>query len=171
MEILECVEKRRSVREYEDEDVPEDVVNEALRVASLAPSAGNLQARDFIVVRDQQAKDRMVPLAHNQRFLATAPVVVVGCANLDRIAQYGPRGRELFSLQDVAASVENMMLYLTSAGYGSCWIGAFDEHGISELLGLPDHARPVVIMPIGRPKNATRMMRPKAESYVHSERW
>jgi nitroreductase len=172
MDLIECFEKRRSVRSYTDEPVPDEIVNEALRVANLAPSTGNLQARDFVVVRNEGTKKGLAAAAHNQKYLAEAPVVIVCCANLDRIIEYGPRGRDLYCLQDVAASIENMLLYFAANGYGACWVGVFDERRVAEALGLPDHARPVAIVPMGRPrKEGSKPPRVRTEDLVHSERW
>lgn len=172
MDLIECFEKRRSVRGFTDEPVPDDFINETLRVANLAPSAGNLQARDFVVIRNEGTKKGLAAAAHDQKYIMEAPVVIVACANLERIIEYGPRGRELFSLQDVAASVENMLLYITAQGYGSCWVGAFDERRVAEALGLPDHARPVAILPVGRPKKeGSGTPRVRTDSLVHLERW
>jgi nitroreductase len=172
MDLIESFEKRRSVRGYTDEPVPDEVVNEILRVANLAPSAGNLQARDFVVIKNEGTKRGLAAAAHNQMYIAEAPVVIVCCANLDRIIEYGPRGRDLFCLQDVAASIENMLLYIAARGYGACWVGTFDERRVAESLGLPDHARPVAILPVGRPKKeANKSPRVGIEELVHSEKW
>ncbi|HPP45607.1 MAG TPA: nitroreductase family protein, partial [Methanomassiliicoccaceae archaeon] len=92
------------MRGFTKEDVPAGVIDEALEAANLAPSAGNLQARDFVVVRDGGKKRELAEAAMSQMFVADAPVVVVCCANLERIGRYGPRGRELYCLQDVAAA-------------------------------------------------------------------
>lgn len=172
MELTECFEKRRSVRGFTDEEVPDEMIEKMLAAANLAPSAGNFQARDFVVVREPGTKKGLAAAAHNQKFIAEAPVVVVCCANLDRVIEYGPRGRELYSLQDVAASVENMLLYITAQGYGACWVGVFDESRVAEALGLPDHARPVAIVPMGRPKKeGAQPPRVRIEGLVHRERW
>ncbi len=172
MDLNECFKMRRSVRGFTDEPVPDEIVNEALLMANLAPSAGNLQARDFVVIRNEGTKKGLAVAAHDQMYIAEAPVVIVCCANLDRIIEYGPRGRDLFCLQDVAASIENILLYIAAQGYGSCWVGTFDEWRVSEALGLPDHARPVAILPIGKPKKEGRQPpRVKIEELVHSERW
>jgi nitroreductase len=172
MDLIECFEKRRSVRSFSGEDVPEELVNNTLLVANLAPSAGNLQARDFIVVRDAVTKRKLMAAAHNAAFISEAPVVVVCCANHDRIIEYGPRGRNLYCLQDVAASVENMLLYIAARGYGACWVGAFDEEKVVEVLGIPEHARPVTIVAIGKPKSeGTKPPRVKINGLVHWEKW
>ena len=98
--------------------------------------------------------------------------MVVFCANLDRIAHYGRRGRELYCLQDVAASIENFMLYLTSKGVGSVWVGAFDEQKAAEALSIPPGARPVAIVPVGHPaETGVRRKRLPQDALVHRGRW
>ena len=172
MDLVEAIERRASVRSYTDEPVPEEVIFETLRLGALAPSAGNLQARDFIVVRDKETKAQLAKASFGQDFVEQAPVVIVCCANLGRIRNYGIRGTNLYCLQDVAASVENMMLYVASQGFGSCWVGAFDETLTSRLLGLPENVRPVVILSIGRPKDPPRRTpRFKLDTVVHKEKW
>jgi nitroreductase len=172
MELTECFEKRKSVRDYTDEPVPQEMIDNVLRIANLAPSAGNLHARDFVVVRDAGTRKGLAAAAHGHGFLAEAPVIIVCCANLDRIIDYGPRGRNLYCLQDVAASIENMLLCIAARGYGACWVGAFDERRVAEALGLPDHVRPVAMVSVGRPKkDGIQPPRLRIEELVHSERW
>ena len=172
MDVKDCIEGRTSIRVFKPDPVPEEIVDEGLRLANLAPSAGNLQARDFIVVRNHAIKKRLMEAAYGQDFVGTAPVVVVFCANLERIAHYGDRGRSLYCLQDVAAAVQNMMLYLHSKGLGSVWVGAFDEGKAATALGVPAHIRPVAMLPIGHPaeKGVRRRRLPLSEQ-VHRESW
>lgn len=170
-DIMEIIEKRHSVRGYTNEAVPSDIVEGALQAAILAPSAGNLQARDFVVVTSPEMKQKLVH-ASNQPFIAEAPVIIVCCVNYDRIAKYGPRGHDLFCIQDAAASVENVLLYTASKGYGTCWIGAFDENVVKDALGLPQNIRAVAMIPIGKAKKDGRQPpRLKKEDVVHREKW
>lgn len=172
MEVVECIEGRTSIRAFKPDPVEESIVDEALRLANLAPSAGNLQARDFIVIRASSTKKALMGAAYGQDFIRTAPVVVVCCANLHRIGHYGERGRNLYCLQDVAAGIQNMLLYLHSKGLGAVWVGAFDEGKVSEVMALPAHARPVAIVPIGYPaEKGVRRRRLLEDQMVHRERW
>ncbi len=172
MELVESIETRVSVRSFTEEDVPEKTVNEALRMAILAPSAGNLQSRDFIVVRNALSKKRLAKAAFGQAFVEEAPVVIVVCANLNRIRNYGTRGAQLYCLQDSAAAVEHILLYVVSQGFGSCWVGAFDEREVSKVLSIPDNIRPIALLPIGRPmKEGFHTSRLDASELVHREKW
>src|SRR5450756_716686 len=78
------MQRRRSVRRYSREIISKELLDELLKAAQLAPSAGNLQARDFIVVRDPNKKHELALAAYGQFFVAMAPVVLVGCANIVR---------------------------------------------------------------------------------------
>lgn len=152
MELLEVICNRRSIRKYET--APLAAAEErALREAIIwAPSAGNLQARVFYFVRDAKTKRALVAAAWGQEFLAEAPLVLVGCAALERIApRYGRRGTTLYALQDVAASVQNLLLVAQALGLGTCWVGAFDEAQVSRTLNLPSGHRPVALVPVGKP--------------------
>jgi nitroreductase len=172
LDIEECIEGRTSIRSFKPDPIEDSLVHEALRLANLAPSAGNLQARDFVVVRDISTKKALAQAAYNQDFVMTAPVVVVFCANLDRIRHYQERGATLYCLQDVAAAIENMLLFLHSKGIGSVWVGAFDEKKASVALALPSHSRPVAIVPIGYPDEiGVRRKRLPLETVVHVEKW
>ena len=172
MDIVACIEGRTSVRVFKPDPVDDGVIDEGLRLANLAPSAGNLQARDFVVVRDAAVKKELMRAAFSQEFVGTAPAVVVFCANLERVGHYGQRGRDLYCLQDVAASVQNFALFLHSKGLGSVWVGAFDEAKAAAALGTPPHVRPVAIVPVGYPaeKGVSRKRLP-SKDLVHRDRW
>jgi len=172
VDVEECIATRRSIRSFKADPVDDEIIEVALRLANQAPSAGNLQARDFVIVRSAHTRKLLSEAAQNQDFVRTAPVVVVCCANLQRIASYGKRGTTLYCLQDVAAAIENMMLYLNSRGLGTVWVGAFDEGKVREIMALPEHARPVALVPIGYPagKGMSRTRLPRG-SFVHDEKW
>jgi len=151
VDFWQAMEARRSVRAFDRQrDVPPDQVTKLLQAATRAPSAGNCQPWHFVVVRDQDTKEALARAALDQRFLVEAPVVVVVCSDPERSARrYGDRGRYLYSLQDTAAAIENLLLAAVASGLGACWVGAFDESTAAEALDLSSHLRPVAIVPIG----------------------
>lgn len=151
MSILKIIKERRSVRDFEKRDIPDDVMDKLAEALIWAPSAGNLQSRKFYFVRDNKIKRELASAALNQRFVAEAPLVVVGCTDSRIYSRYGDRGVNLYAIQDVACSIMSMMLLAWENGLGSVWVGAFREGEVSEVLDLPNNLRPVAIVPVGFP--------------------
>jgi len=152
MDVFEAIKHRRSIREYTRRDVSKDLIEKIIDAARMAPSAGNMQPWEFIVIRDPQRKRKVADAALGQMFIATAPVVIVVCASPSRSAsRYGSRGEKLYCLQDTAAATENLHLAAHALGLGTAWVGAFDEAAVGEILQLPPEVRPIAIIPIGYP--------------------
>jgi len=154
LDVFEAIEKRHSVRSFEEgKDVAEELVEKLIRYACLAPSAGNVQPWRFMVIRDSEMKRKLSQAALGQGFVAAAPVVIVVCTDLAAHASsYGRRGEELYSIQDTAAAIENLLLAATSLGLGTCWVGAFREEEASRVLRLRQDLRPVALIPVGYPR-------------------
>jgi nitroreductase len=151
MNILDIIRNRRSVRVFQKKEIPEEVIEKLIEALIWAPSAGNLQSRKFYFIFNDKIKEELVEAALGQDFIARAPLVIVGCAD-DRITRrYGERGKNLYSICDVSASIQNLMLLGHSEGLATCWIGAFDERKVTEVLNLPENLRPIVILPVGYP--------------------
>jgi len=171
MEVTDAIEGRRSVRSYRATDVPEEQIAEVLRAGQMAPSAGNLQGREFVVVRDARTRHLISDAALRQRFIEEAPVCLVVCTNLPRTRQRYGRRAELYVVQDTAASAMCMMLQAYALGLGTCWVGAFDERAVGEVLGLPEGVRAVAIVPIGAPDEAPEAPPRLGKQIEHYEHW
>ena len=173
MDLFEAIRGRRSVRSYDKGDLDSEDLRRILEAAICAPSAGNRQSWEFVVVKNNQAKAALVEAAYGQEFIAQAPVVIVVCANLTRSAsRYRERGRDLYSIQDTAAAVQNILLASYALGYGSCWVGAFDESRVAHILNVSPQIRPVAIVPIGRPAESPESRsRFILEEVMHLERF
>lgn len=149
MDVMTAIKNRRSIRRFLNKEIPRDAIDVLKDALIWAPSAGNLQSRRFYFVFNNDVKNRIVDTALHQTFIAQAPLVVIACADLLIGRSYGSRGEELYSIQDVACSIENMMLAAHSLGLGSVWVGAFHEDEISKDLDMPPNLRPVAIVPVG----------------------
>lgn len=148
--IMEIFRKRYSVRKFKPDEISGEMVEAMLDAARWAPTAGNRQPWFFYVVRSREHREALASFALNQRFIVQAPLCFVVCAEPDRSAKaYGIRGRDLYSIQDTAAAVQNILLAATGLGLGSCWVGAFDEEKVHGYLEMPPHRRPVAIIPVG----------------------
>jgi len=173
MDLFEAIRNRRSVRAFRPDPIPDGLLNKILEAAQWAPSAGNCQARDFVIVRDPKVKEKLCTAALYQSFIEEAPVNVVVCANERRSAgRYGERGRRLYCILDAAASVQNMLLAVHALGLGACWIGAFRDEKVAEALNLPRWLRPIAIIPIGYPaEEPCPTPRISLEKLIYRERY
>ncbi len=152
MDVLTAVKERRSIRNFLGKDIPDDIMHKLFEALIWAPSAGNLQSRKFFFVRDGKMKREIASAALNQNFIIDAPVVIVCCTDSGIERHYGQRGTELYSIQDVSASIMCLMLVALENELGTCWVGAFREKEVSKILKLPDNLRPVTIVPVGYPE-------------------
>lgn len=153
MDVEDAIYKRRSIRAYEGTPIDKEVLDSLLNAALEAPSAGNVQPYRIYVITDLNMREELARASLNQWFIAEAPINLVFTVNIDEAySAYGERGVSLYSILDVGAAIENLMLLATSYGLGTCWIGAFDEEEVSKLLNLPSNERPISIVTLGYPR-------------------
>jgi len=123
-------------------------VMDAVRVP---PSASNRQEWKYVVVRDKALREKLVEAANGQRFVGQAGAVIVACAE---VTDHVMPCEELSYPIDVAISVDHMTLAAVDQGLGTCWIGAFKQNAVKEILGIPEHIRVVALLPIGYPDSS-----------------
>jgi nitroreductase len=171
LEIFEAIKQRRSIRAYKREDVSEGEVKKLIDAARLAPSAGNIQPWEFVIIKDAEIKKKLATAALDQTFIKEASVVIVVCADEARSSRrYGNRGATLYCLQDTAAAIQNILLAAHALGLGTCWVGAFREELVKKALNTPLNMRPVAIIPVGHAAEKPRApSRRVLEEIVHYE--
>jgi len=171
MDLLEAIKGRRSIRAFKNEEVSVEDVKRLVDAARWAPSAGNIQPWEFIVVRKPEIKKALVEAALGQDFIKEASVVIIVCANENRSSErYGLRGKSLYCIQDTAAALQNIHLTAYSLGLGTCWIGAFNEEEARKILKIPQGIRPVAIVPVGHPTETARLPKKRPfDQVVHYE--
>ncbi len=152
MDAIKALLTRQSVRSFTNQIVTDEQIDQLLDVMIAAPSAGNMQPWRIFVIRDQTLKRQLARDAGNQNFIATASVVFVVCRVPEESAlEYGNRGRHLYSFQDTAAMVENLLIGAHALGLGGCWVGAYKDEAVARDLECPEGVIPVAIIPIGYP--------------------
>ena len=156
MELFEAIKQRYSVRAFKDTPVSEASLRAILQAANDAPTAGNLQPFEIMVVRDGEKRHRLAKTSYAQMFVAQAPVVLVFFTTDRNREKYGQRGVEFFAVQDSAIAVAYAQLAATALGLGTCWIGAFDDAEVRAITGAPVGWRPVAILPVGEPADAPK---------------
>jgi nitroreductase len=152
-DFFETVRHRHSVRKYQnDMPVESDKLHAVLEIAIAAPSAGDLQSYQIIVVRDPQQRQALCKAASQQAFIAEAPVCLVFCSEGRRSQQeFGDRGRTLYALQDATIAASYAQLAVVAAGLASTWVGNFDEPAVSKILDLGPELTPVAMVSVGYP--------------------
>ena len=157
-EIIKSLYDRKSVRVYEDRPIPEKMKQIILEAAAQAPSAGCQQLYTILDITDQKLKDELVKTCDNQPFIATAPMVLVFCADCkkwyDAYLEAGcsPRkpgvGDLMLAVTDTAIAAQNAVVAAQSFGIGSCYIGDIMENCEEQrrILNLPEYVFPAVML-------------------------
>ncbi len=160
--ILESIKKRFSVRKFKDKPIAKEKLEAILEAARLAPSARNIQPWHFVVIDDSQKRKQLTEICKGQKFVAEAPVTIAVCAtNLDYKMTCGQSAYTI----DAAIAGEHIALQAAELGLGTCWIGAFYQDKMAELIDLPKDYRVVTLLPIGYPdiKRKQRILKPLKE--------
>lgn len=151
MIVPKVLRERRSIRSFDSTPVNKEDLEAILDAGRWAPSAGNCQPVEFVVVKDKDEKEELVKAAFNQKFLAEAPVDIIVCANVPRTRRrYGKRGSRMYVYQDTAAAAQNIHIMAFYLGYGTCWVGAFKDKAVKDVINAPDGVEPHVIIPVGK---------------------
>jgi len=179
MKLDQILFSRRSVRSFDSKPVNEKDITSIIEAARLSPSACNSQTWRFIFVTRREiirkiCHEGMRPVIPN-KWLEQAPLVIVGCSQLDVIAnRVGARvtGIEYYQI-DLGIAMEHMVLKATELGLGTCWIGWFDETHIKDILGIPKKIKVSALLAVGYPKDAPpkKKKRKPAEKIAFSEKW
>jgi nitroreductase len=171
-DFLDFLKSRSSVRSYDSDSLTEDEIEYILNCASTAPSAGNLESWDVILITDEEVRTALAQAAFDQEHVEQAGAIFALCANYVRsMSRYGERGI-LYGLEDATIACTYMMLAAHAKKLHSCWTGAFIDEEVREILGLPPHIRPVALLAVGRghpPTVQTGRMNPG--EHVHREIW
>jgi nitroreductase len=163
---------RTSVRQYEDREIDPELLETILKQAAKAPSAGNVESWDIVVVRDPSVREFLSDAALNQEHIAHAPVVLVVCANYVRsMARYSERGI-LYALEEASIVATYLMLSAHAAGLATCWTAGFDDDQVRDILKLPNHIRPVTLLALGYGAEAAiSPTRKDVLEHIHQDEW
>lgn len=156
---------RRSIRTYKDALVEKEKIDKLLRAAMQAPSAGNQQPWEFIVVQDKDLLNKLSGISPYSKMLAKAPLAIVMLAN-----------KNIFRIpekwqQDMGAATENLLLEAVHLGLGGVWLGVAPVedrmNAISEIFNLPENILPFAIVSIGYPETEQKFVDRYDASRVH----
>src|SRR6056297_3471181 len=172
--VIESLMNRKSVRVFERKEISKENKEMILKAATAAPTAGNQQLYTILDITDQELKDKLAVTCDNQPFIATAPLVLIFCADVKKWhdafieANTKPRdpgvGDLLLAVSDANIAAQNAVVAAEAFGIGSCYIGDImenrEEH--KQLLNLPDWVFPAAMLVFGYPTKG-QLERKKAE--------
>lgn len=163
MDFYNVVQRRRSVRGYAPDPVPEPAMERIFQAVNLAPTACNLQPFRFLVVSNPETK-ALIGTCYQQPWLIEAPVVVVALGN--RETAWKRFSGASAHVIDVAIAMEHLVLAAAAEGLGTCWVCAFDQDELHRKLGLDAQWEVVAMTPLGRPAVTPGEQKRKAVSEI-----
>ena len=168
MDIFDAITRRYSCRSYKPAPIETEKLEKVLEAARLAPSASNRQDWRFVIVTDPDTRAKLADAANNQKFIASAAVVIVACSNSTHVMACGHPVGPI----DVAIALEHIALQATDLGLATCWIGAFNQPKVKAILDIPRDITVIQLMPIGYPDDTQRPpKREPIENIVSYEKW
>jgi nitroreductase len=142
LNVKEAIRKRKSIRKFNEGSLTDEQLRTLMEAAQWAPSASNMQPYEFIIVKDDKLKAELSSKGSIQQFITRAAAIFVGIGD--------PR-RERWYKIDIAIAMEHLALQAAELGLGSCWIGAFNEQKVKEVLKIPADKQVIALLPIGIP--------------------
>lgn len=167
--MIEDILTRRSIRKYQNKKVEDCLIDELLRAGMAAPSAGNQQPWDFIVIRDKEIMNKIPEFHPYSAMIKDCDVAIVVCGNLEKEKNKG------FWVQDCSAATENILLAAHARGLGAVWLGLYPREersgGIKKLLNIPENIIPLSLIPIGYPGEDKGDAKRFDKNSIHYDKW
>jgi len=167
--IVKEIFERRSIRRYLRSPIPDDDIEKLLKAAMAAPSAGNQQPWEFIIIKDKKMMAGITRFHPFSQMLKEAPLAIVVCADLDKEKHSG------YWVQDCSAATENILIEAQHLGFGAVWLGVYPVEdrvdGLKRLLGLPVRVIPLSIVSLGYPAEKKEPSNRYDRSRVHLNKW
>jgi len=168
MKFSQLITNRYSVRNYKNQPVENEKLLQVLEAARIAPTAVNFQPFHLLVFREKEKRERLIE-TYQRDWIKSAPVIILACADYSQSWKRSYDGKDSADI-DVAIAVDHMTLQATELGLGTCWVCNFDAENCAEILGLPAHIEPLVMLPLGYPADqVSEKKRKNLNEIVHWE--
>jgi len=172
MDLYNCIKKTSQVKTYLDKNVKHQDVAKILDAGHLTQSSGNIQNWRFVVVRNQEAKEKIARACLNQLWMQEAPVLIIVCSDNSNLKSLYPKKWKKYSRENCAAAVQNILLQSTSLGLSSCWVRSFNSLRIKNILKITsDDVSVESIITIGYSNERPKESRHKLEELTFFENY
>ena len=166
---MNAIFQRRSIRKYTSQQVAEERIEQLLRAGMAAPSAGNEQPWEFVVIRDRAVLNEIPKFHAFSKMLPEAGCAIVVCGDLNRDQFNG------FWVQDCSAAAQNILLMAQELGLGAVWLGVYPDQSrvqpLAKLLCLPQNIVPLCILSVGYPAEIRGEIDRFDPDRIHKDRW
>jgi nitroreductase len=156
LDFYHVLKTRRSIRSYKEILIPNEVLNRILESVRIAPSGSNRQPWHWIIVKSKEVKRKLAEACSDQMWIAEAPLAVVACGKELNYNRGGYMGK-MSMLMDLSIAFTHLILAARAEGLGTCWIGAFDNNQVKNILKIPDKWNVVAITPLGYPTKGDKV--------------
>ncbi|MCK4653297.1 MAG: nitroreductase family protein [Candidatus Cloacimonetes bacterium] len=171
MELTDVILSRRSIRSFTEKEIPSDILEKVLEAGRVAPSSQNKQCWRFVVVQNEEIRKKLAFksgfIGKVNFFIKNAPVIIVACADPSRSVHLNEQD---YYLVDTAIAFQQMILTAWNYGIGSCWLAAFNEKKVKEILQIPDKIRIVTLSPFGYPKERPSLYDKALKTFAGSKK-
>jgi len=155
MDVKKAIENRRSIRKYQDKDVPDDLIRKLIDSARLAPSGNNAQPSSYFIVKDIETKNKLREnKIFKQSFVYQAPTIIVCCANPDTYSKHNEElddSNKIRAIRDLSISSSFLVLRATELGLGTCYVGWIEKEKIKKVLDIPETYIVPYVVTVGYP--------------------
>jgi nitroreductase len=175
VELMEAIKGRRSIRKYQDKEVPEELLQQILESVRWSPSWANTQCWEVIVVKDSGKKEKLlesVPKVNPAgKAIIQAPVLLAICGKLESSGYYKGQAITKFGdwfMFDLGLATQSLCLTAHGLGLGTVIVGVFDHNRIKETLGVPEGYELVALIPLGyAAKDSAAPKRREISEFTH----
>jgi nitroreductase len=177
-ELMEIIKGRKSIRQYEEKEIPEGFIHQVLEAFRWAPSWANTQCWEVVVIKGKSIKERLqacIPAKGNPAVKAVvqAPVLLAVCAKTRVSGYYKEKAVTKFGdwfMYDLGIATQNLCLTAHDLGLGTVIVGVFDHDKAREVIGVPEGYEPVTLIPLGYPATtAPAPSRREVSEFTHYE--
>jgi nitroreductase len=175
-ELISIIKERRSVRNYENKTISDEVLNKVLESVQWTPSWANTQCWEIVVVTDQSIKGKLQEIISPKnpatKAITSAPVVLAICGKLKTSGFYKDQAVTKFGdwfMFDLGLATQNLCLTAHHLGLGTVIVGLFDHDKAKPILNIPDSHELVVLIPMGYPAKVSKSPKRKEISeFIHN---
>ena len=185
METYEMLMKRRSVRNFKDQPIPQEMIDKLMDAANNAPTGGNIQPISIILVQESSNRQKLAELVGNQPWVRNAPLSMIFCLDFQRVKRWAElngtefKGEQAFShfliaYADLMCASQTVTILAESFGLGSVYVGTIQSNvdNARQAFAIPQHVLPLIVLTLGYPKSVpTHIPKLERDVIVHKEQY